>query len=820
MLEIILFVAIGVAAFALIKKILVFGGKGIIALLGAALLVFFGIPAILGYGVEKVAKFLRLRLVLAVLFLVCMALLSLVAAIEGVNYLVAWELNSLKWILPVVAAAFLLVQHRKRHKAQRFSEKIRLFEKMDSDLFAWFYVGGAAFVFSLSFEAQGGEWAGAVGWAGCVLVFLGFCVLFSLESACKKYIFDFHGFFSELNKINSDEILNKYKNLKDFAPEKVEALYFGVLMPFLKCQKLIEVDLRGCSWLFKMSWYQGALNAISDDLSRNIKSERAVAVEIVVKHLCVDIEDAADFLERHIEFGDNCQFEDGDYFVHFENYDKVKSCACCGVTVEIPCHEDEGEWFCSPVCEEVEANCYNALNGKKESQVIEYGTSGAMVMAGTDAWVSNHKIFAAGGQGHGFAAEQANTKIDLLSGKNAKVVGDDNALNGADRIVDKFEIQTKYCKTAARSVGAGFDGQDGSYRYVNQDGQVMQLEVPKDQYQTAVKMMREKIKNGKVPGVVNPDDAEKIVRKGNLTYDQARNITKFGTVESVAYDLSEGVIVGLQVGGISFGLTAFVSYLNTKDVNEALRVALIQGSKTAVRTTAIYVGAQQLHRIGGVQSMLQVIDAQVLSPSSCKFLQNGFGVTNKAGLTKAMRGTVVTSVVVIAITTGPDLIKLIRGRISGAQFLKNIAVVSTSVVGGVAGSIVGGAAGAALGPVGMVAGRVVGGVIGGYAAGYIANKVAGVMMKEDREVIIEIIQRQVEYLARTFILTKDELDEFTMRLNGSVDQKYLEDVFASVNRRAQVNALLKPIVVGITGSRPALKFKMEDVVDACVEVAA
>lgn len=38
-------------------------------------------------------------------------------------------------------------------------------------------------------------------------------------------------------------------------------------------------------------------------------------------------------------------------------------------------------------------------------------------------------------QGHGFAAEQANNLHDILTGKDAKIVGGDNAKDGPDRMV-------------------------------------------------------------------------------------------------------------------------------------------------------------------------------------------------------------------------------------------------------------------------------------------------------------------------------------------------------------------------------------------------
>lgn len=52
-------------------------------------------------------------------------------------------------------------------------------------------------------------------------------------------------------------------------------------------------------------------------------------------------------------------------------------------------------------------------------------------------------------KGHGWQAESANNFVDRLLGRDAKVVGGDNALNGADRVITRDGvvslIQTKYC---------------------------------------------------------------------------------------------------------------------------------------------------------------------------------------------------------------------------------------------------------------------------------------------------------------------------------------------------------------------------------------
>ena len=55
-------------------------------------------------------------------------------------------------------------------------------------------------------------------------------------------------------------------------------------------------------------------------------------------------------------------------------------------------------------------------------------------------------------RGHGFAAERANTLYDRYTGHDARILGDDNAKNGADRLVDGVEIQSKYCKTGGKCI--------------------------------------------------------------------------------------------------------------------------------------------------------------------------------------------------------------------------------------------------------------------------------------------------------------------------------------------------------------------------------
>ena len=158
---------------------------------------------------------------------------------------------------------------------------------------------------------------------------------------------------------------------------------------------------------------------------------------------------------------------------------------------------------------------------------IESGKQGAFSVGSAEAteelqWVKykNEKT------GHGFSAEDINALNDKFRGKKVEKIGLSNEKNGADRVVTDRKgntqyIQTKYDNNAENTVNSAFDENTRIYRYKKQV-----LEVPKDQYEEAIKKMAQKIKEGKVPGVTDPDEAKNLIKRGDITYQQAKNIAK------------------------------------------------------------------------------------------------------------------------------------------------------------------------------------------------------------------------------------------------------------------------------------------------------
>lgn len=330
-------------------------------------------------------------------------------------------------------------------------------------------------------------------------------------------------------------------------------------------------------------------------------------------------------------------------------------------------------------------------------------------------------------QGHGFAAEDANAMYDKLHGKSVDKVGINNSLNGPDRVSDGIQIQTKYYADATKSVNAAFD--KGTYRYGG-----MKLEVPSDQYEEAVRIMRSKIANGQVPGVTDPKMAEQMVIKGHYTYKEAVRIAKAGNLDSIKFDVKTQAVACGFACGLSFAVTYFTAKAKGVSHTEALKAASKQAAKSGVTTMITGVAAQQLLRTNvgrtfaaaatkavkpAVQAAMKTeVGKQVITRTATAIAgKQVAGATAANVVTKAVRTNVVVSSVVFVGTTIPDVVKLCRGKISGREFAENTTSNAAGVGGGWAGASVGAAIGSAICPgVGTVIGGILGGLGGGMGA--------------------------------------------------------------------------------------------------------
>ena len=296
-----------------------------------------------------------------------------------------------------------------------------------------------------------------------------------------------------------------------------------------------------------------------------------------------------------------------------------------------------------------------------------------------------------GARGHGFAAEQANNFYDKeLRGSNAKVVGGDYKKDGADRMVDGVSIQSKYCATGARCVQECFH--NGKFRYYA-DGKPMQIEVPSDLYEDAVRAMARRIEKGEVDGVRDPKQARSIIRRGHITYAQARNIAKAGTIESLTYDATTGAISALPGASVT-GLVSFWNACESGcDPKEAVLIAAKSVGGVVGKNAAINLAASQATKLGlnaalrpAAKTVVRTIGSK--GTSVLASIANGgaaYTGTAASAATKFLTSNTVTGVAATVVLSAGDLVDVFRGRMSAGQFAKNF----THTAGGVAGGTIG-----------------------------------------------------------------------------------------------------------------------------------
>jgi len=393
--------------------------------------------------------------------------------------------------------------------------------------------------------------------------------------------------------------------------------------------------------------------------------------------------------------------------------------------------------------------------------------------------------------GHGFSAEQGNHLIDRIRLRGSSMLGDDNAKHGADRLVDGVHVQSKYCGTGKACIDNCFTP-SGRFKYVNKDGTPMQIEVPSDKFAQAVEAMKERIRNGQVPGITDPEEATQIVRKGSLTYKQAVNIAKFGTIESITFDAVNGIKVGLISGSLS-AIVAFAFAIRAGEpMEKALRSAAWVGFKVGGMALAISIVTSQIgrtafeHAFRGISKDI----TRKLSSKVASALVRGMtgqvlhGNVARVKLAKLLRGNMASLVVTTVVMSVPDIVRTARGRISGVQLGKNL----SSMVAGVAGGYGGTLAGAALGTmVFPVAGTYIGGAIGGLVGGYAGQGITGALLDnlviDDAVAMLVIFEQELINVVIDHCMVNSEVEAVMKALIDRGLPKMLEDIFSQQSQQ-------------------------------------
>lgn len=430
-------------------------------------------------------------------------------------------------------------------------------------------------------------------------------------------------------------------------------------------------------------------------------------------------------------------------------------------------------------------------------------------------------------QGHGFAAEAANTLADnirgVFSGQRARVVGNDNLKNGPDRIITSgntdYQIQTKYYQTARGCINACFDS-NGSYRYYDGSGKPMQVEVPFDKYDEALAVMRQYISEGRIKGVSDPAEAEHIVRQGSVTYKQALRIAKAGTIESLTYDAVNACVESAYSFGISAVVEFAVSAWSGEEFGVSIKRSVFTGLKVAGTSFVISVVASQLSKAGLNSLLVNSSEAvvRIMGPKAAAVLANSvrtggniYGAAAMRSAAKMLRSNAITAAVSFVILSVPDAADAFRGKISGKQLLKNMAETGGGIAGGIGGWYGGAAIGTMILPgVGTVIGGIIFSVAGGLIAQFATSKVADMIVADDADEMLDIITEEYKRLGEEYLLNDSESGEVIELLNSAIDAEVLKNMFASSDRSLYASEIiLRPVIETVTRNRVVIEIPTE-----------
>lgn len=344
---------------------------------------------------------------------------------------------------------------------------------------------------------------------------------------------------------------------------------------------------------------------------------------------------------------------------------------------------------------------------------------------------------------------------------------------------DGLNIKSKYFSSGSKCIQECF--QNGNFKYYNSDGSPMQIEVPADKYNDAVRAMQKNIDGGQIHGAAH---AEEIIIAGNVTYEQAKNLAKAGKINALIYDnTGEIKIVGYD-GGISAAVIFATSIWKGKNFENALEDSVEMGLK-----------------MGG----LALINSQLVNLKKLADVgKGGGGLYDTAAETfagKLFRGNVVTGIATTVVMSAGDIVRIFRGRISAAQLFKNVVNTGAGVAGGIGGAVYGAAAGSVVPIVGTFIGGVVGGFIGGSAASRISQTVTDKFIEDDSKEMIQILEDEFQGVAVDYLLNEDETKKVVKKLGKKLDADKIRDMYASSNRHEFARNLLENFTEDVLESR-------------------
>ncbi|MBR6940169.1 MAG: SEL1-like repeat protein [Clostridia bacterium] len=398
-------------------------------------------------------------------------------------------------------------------------------------------------------------------------------------------------------------------------------------------------------------------------------------------------------------------------------------------------------------------------------------------------------------KGHGEAMEYAAHIDDLLHYKHARWVGRSQTEGGADRTVGLFnqtQIQSKCFESSNQGIRNFLDQvcPNGQDKYPG-----MIFEVNDDLYNNP----NFKIEVDKRFGEGTFDAR---CKSSGYTHEQCLNIKKFGTFDSIKVDIKAGHVAARGAFALSFAISFGVSVINGADPTDALKQSVNMGIKTygTVLTQSV-ITAQFLKTAigkGFITNQRDVISHLAQNDGVKNVLEKATGSTSMTtkNASKIMKTTIVSNVVLTAIMSAPDMLRVIEGRESSRQLVVNTATNASSIAAGSVGYYIGAACGSVVPVVGTFVGGLIGASIAGSVAGKVTRGILTEVLGDDEKEMLSIFNNALVSVAEDYLLSEDELNYVVDELqSGTVlTQNGLRDIYAADDRKEYCVGKIRPVV--------------------------
>ena len=135
-------------------------------------------------------------------------------------------------------------------------------------------------------------------------------------------------------------------------------------------------------------------------------------------------------------------------------------------------------------------------------------------------------------------------------------------------------LKSKYNNSGDRCVDACLSY--GELRYLDHEGQPINIEVPEDKYEEAIIDFAERKKEGLVSSSIDPI---KVLKKGSFTYNQVKNIANLNKIKGLRVFEIDGSIELEHTLGVSGSIEYALAIWNGDSKEVALEKAIIRAIK-------------------------------------------------------------------------------------------------------------------------------------------------------------------------------------------------------------------------------------------------